>query len=114
MMTTVQPSQDIAFQDSIIIRALSSITAQQAETIAQAVQAKCLNWGVQTTDDYDGYLSIIVEPVVHSDKQKAFFVSGTAQHLKLFDTYKDNMMSVATFNDVEELSARLLDLIGQQ
>lgn len=114
MMTTVQPSRDIAHHDSIIIRALSSITVQQAEMIARAVQAEGRAWGVQASDDYDGYLSIIVEPVVHSDKQKAFFVAGTAQHFELFETYEDNMMSVATFNDVEELSARLLDLIDQQ
>lgn len=114
MTTTVQPSRDIAHQDSIVIRALSSITSQQAESIAQAIQAEYRAWGVQTGDDYDGYLSIIVEPIIHSDKQKSFFVAGTAQHLKLFEVCDDNMMSVATFNDVEELSARLLDLIGQQ
>lgn len=97
-----------------MVRALSSITPGQAQTIIQAIQADSRIWEVQTIDDYDGYLSILVEPNVSGNKQKAFFVSGTAQHLELFETYDDDLTSVASFNDIEDLSARLMHLITQQ
>ena len=113
-MTTVQLFWDIANEYFIIVRALRSITAQQAEKITQAVQACDRAWEVQTIDDYDGYLSIFVEPIVQSDKQKSFFISGTAERLELFDAQGDNLVAIASFNDVEAISARLLILIAQQ
>ncbi len=69
---------------------------------------------MQTTDDYDGYLSILIAPSVSDDKQKAFFISGTAQSLELFEAHDDNLISVAVFDHAERLSAQLLGLIGQQ
>ena len=114
MMTTSQPPRGAANQHLAPIRALGSITSQQADIIVQAVQASGLPWTVQTVDDYDGYLSILVEPIVHGDSQKSFFIAGTTQKLELFEAYEDDMMSVASFSDVEAISARLLDLIGQQ
>ncbi len=93
------------------MRALSSITFRQAETIAQAVQASSQAWDVQTMDDYDGYLSILIEPSV-SDEHPAFVISGTTQHFKLFSLRDDDMGLVADFNDVEDLLPRLLRLIN--
>ncbi len=113
MMTTSQPPRDASSQASVTIRALSSITSEQADTIVRAVQASGSAWTVQTTDDYDGYLSILVEPIVQHDEQKSFFISGTAQHLELFEACDDDMTSVASFSDVEAVSARLLDLIAR-
>ena len=114
MMTASQPPRDAANQVLVTIRALSSITSQQAGIIEQAVQASGLAWTVQTTDDYDGYLSILVEPLVHDDKQKSFFIAGTAEHLELFEVQDDNSVALASFSDVEAILARLLDLIAQQ
>ena len=91
MMTTVQLFWDIANEYFIIVRALRSITAQQAEKITQAVQACDRAWEVQTIDD-----------------------SGTAERLELFDAQGDNLVAIASFNDVEAISARLLILIAQQ
>ncbi len=87
---------------------------QQAGTITQAVRACGDVWDVQAIDDYDGYLSILIEPTVRSDEQKAFFISGTAQRLELFEAHDDNLIPVADFSDVERLSIQLLDLIDQQ
>ncbi len=113
MMTTTQPYRNAAIHDSVTIRALSSITSQQAKAITQAVLAYGDAWDVQTIDDYDGYLSILIEPTVRSDEQKAFFISGTAQRLELFETQDDNLVPVADFSDVEDLSVKLRDLITQ-
>ena len=113
MMTASQPPRDAANPHLATIRALSSITPQQADIIARAVQASGLAWKTQTTDDYDGYLSILVEPLTPNDKQSFFFISGTTQHLELFEACDDDMTSVASFSDVEAVSARLLDLIAR-
>ena len=108
MVTASQPPRDAANQVSVTIRALSSITSQQAGIIAQAVQSSGLAWTVQTTNDYNGYLSILVEPLVHDDKQKSFFIAGTAQHLELFEAQGDNSVALASFSDFGAISARLL------
>ena len=100
--------------DSATIRALSSITSDQVEIIVQAVGATGLGWDVQTTDDYDGYLSILIASTASADKKTSFFVAGTMQRLKLFKAYDDNIRLVASFNDLEDLTVVLLDLIARQ
>lgn len=114
MMTKSQPPRDAANQVSVTIRALSSITSQQGDTITKAIRASGLAWTVQTTDDYDGYLSILVEPTIHGGEQKSFFISGTAHHLELFEAQNDNLIALANFTTIEAILARLLDLIAQQ
>jgi hypothetical protein len=114
MMTKDKPVRDLNLNSSTTIRALSSITLDQAEIIVQAVRATGLNWDVQTTDDYDGYLSILVTPSISADKETTFFVAGTAQRLELFKAYDDTMTLVASFNDAEDLSVVLLDIIARQ
>jgi len=100
--------------ESATIRALSSITPAQAEIIVRAVRTTGPGWDVQTADDYDGYLSILIAPDVSADKQTSFFVAGTARRLELFEACDDSMTSLASFNDVEDLSAALLDRIARQ
>ncbi len=101
-------------QTLVTIRALSSLTSSDVDMLSCAVNRLTTGWMVQTCDDYDGYLSILIEPTVHDDKQKAFFISGTAQHLELFEVHDDNLIPVADFSDVEGLSVQLLDLIARQ
>ena len=114
MMIIAQPSPDTVDQNTLTIRALSSITLGQADIIAQAVHAGAPSWAVQTTDDYDGYLSILIKPRVGHDKQQAFYIAGTAQLLELFETLDDDMTLITSFTGAADLSARLLDLITQQ
>lgn len=113
MMTKDKPVRDLNLNSSTI-RALSSITLDQTEIIVQAVRATGRGWDVQTTDDYDGYLSIMVTPSISADKETTFFVAGTAQRLELFKAYDDTMTSVASFNDAKDLSLVLLDIIARQ
>ena len=100
--------------ESATIRALNSITSAQAEIIVQAICATGPGWDVQTADDYDGYLSILIAPDVSADKQTSFFVAGTVQRLELFEAHDDNMTSLASFNDAEGLSVALLNFIARQ
>ena len=112
-MTKDEPARDQNVELATI-RALSSITSEQAEIITQAVRATGPGWDVQTADDYDGYLSILIAPDISADKQTSFFVAGTAQRLELFEACDDNMTSLASFNDVEGLSVALLNFITRQ
>jgi hypothetical protein len=114
MMTASQPPRDVAHQHSVTIRALSSITPQQANIIVQAVRASGLDWVAQTTDDYDGYLSILVEPAAPDDNQKSYFISGTTQKFELFETQDDNLVALASCSDVTEISTILFNLIAQR
>ena len=113
MMTKDKPVRDLNLS-STTIHALISITLDQAEIIVQAVRAAGLGWDVQTTYDYDGYLSILVTRSISADKDTTFFVAGTAHRLELFKAYGDTMTSVASFNDAEDLSVVLLDIIARQ
>ena len=110
-MTTIQPPSNSTNQDAIIIRALSSITPQQAATIKQAVQASSPAWEVMTADDYDGYLSILLQPSVSTDQQTSFFISGTARCLELSEANGDDLTTVATFSSAEALAMRLSQFI---
>ena len=112
MIVNTTPSQDTVNQGSIIIRALSSITLEQADTITQAVRASGQSWNIETFDDYDGYLSILLEPSLDDDRVPAFFIGGTAQHLELFEVHGDDILAIASFSQAVQLSARLSSLIG--
>ncbi len=112
MMTTDLPRRDAFNRDSITIRALSSITVQQADTIAQAVNTIAQDWEVLTMNDYDGYLSILIEPMGGNDEQNSFFVSGTSKRLELSETEADHISAIATYSDVQGLLAGLLGLLA--
>lgn len=113
MMTHEKPIRD-ANVDATVIRALSSITYEQADTIARVVEAVGPGWEVQATDDYDGYRSILIAPNASDDRKNSFFVAGTAERLELFEAYDDDMASLGCFDDTEALSERLIDIIGQK
>lgn len=111
MVTTAQLSQnDVGF---VPVRALSSITPQQAEITAQTVHASGQAWHVQAFDDYDGYLSILIKPSSSDNEQEAFLISGTSQHLELFKIHDEDLLfSLASFSNASDLSDTLLDLIA--
>jgi hypothetical protein len=114
MMTKNQPPRTAIDQDRAIVRALSSITPQQADTIVQAMRGVEPTWEVQTFDDYDGYRSLLIEPTFQGDKQNAFFITGTAKRLELCEAHGDDLTPLADFSNVDDLSARLFNLISQQ
>ena len=111
MINTSQLSKAACNQDHIVVRALSSITAEQADTIALIVHASGQAWDVLAVDDYDGYCSILIEPTIHSDEQKNFFISGTVQRLELFEAQDDDLALLDTFAGTEMLGARLSRLL---
>ena len=111
MINAFQLSLAAFNQDHVVVRALSSITSEQADTIAQIVHASGQSWDVHTVDDYDGYQSILIEPAIRSNEQKALFISGTAQRLELFEAQDDDLALIGTFAGTEMLGARLAGLL---
>lgn len=112
MITSTQLSHAACNQDHIVVRALSSITVEQADAIALVVHTSAQDWDVQTVDDYDGYRSILIELTIRSDEQKALFISGTAKRLELFKAQDDDLTLIGTFAGTQVLGARLIQLLG--
>ena len=109
-MDTSQLYQDLD-QGPVTIRALHSLTQQQAAIIAHAVAAVAPHWTVQTCDDYDGYLSIMVEPAGPSPEQPAYYISGTIGRIELAEAQGDDLNTIACFHDVRELATRLAEIL---
>ena len=114
MINTIQMPRAAYDQNLVVIRALSSITSEQAGTIAQVVRASAQLWDIQAVDDYDGYLSILIEPFVSGDEQKPLFISGTAQNLELFEAQDDDLTLINAFYGMESLVAQLNGLLNRK
>lgn len=114
MITMTHPTHSAVTRDQAIVRALNSITSMQAGIITGIAQTSGQDWDVQAVDDYDGYRFILLETTIDSDKQKAFFIAGTAQRLELFETHDNRMALIGTFTDVAGLGVQLTGLVGLQ
>jgi len=91
---------------------LSSITPQQAETIIRAIQTGSYDCDVQTFDDYNGYLSVLIEPRTLGNDIPAYFITGTKQHLELLKAHNDDLTPIAAFSDIGDLSAELMGFMA--
>ena len=110
-MAIAQLVRNTVTQEEATLRALSSITPQQAETLIRALQAGSHAWDVRTIDDYDGYMSVLIEPKTLGGDMPAYFVAGTKQHLELLKAHNDDLTPIAVFSDIGELSAELMGFI---
>ena len=110
-MAIAQLVRNTATQDEAVVRALSSITPQQAETLAQALQASSYAWDVQTIDDYDGYMSVLIEPRTLGNDMPAYFIAGTKEHLELLKAHNDDLTRIAIFSAIGDLSAELMGFV---
>jgi hypothetical protein len=87
-------------QTLVTIRALSSLTSQNAHTIARTIAALDDGWSVQTWDDYDGYLSILIEPPDQATAQPSYVISGTIQRIELAKLRGDELITLGAFDSV--------------
>lgn len=95
-----------------LLPALTSITSQQMDTVADIARASGQEWDVQAVDDYDGYRFILLETVGQGDEQKSFFVAGTAQRLELFESKDESLALIGAFSDMKTLKTCLSGLLG--
>ena len=109
-MHTHQLDQDLD-QGPVMVRALHSLTQQQAAIITRAVAAAAPHWSVQTCDDYDGYLSIMVELVGPGPEQPAYYISGTIGRIELAEVRQDALSTLACFSNVNEVATRLTKIL---
>ena len=111
-MSIAQLVRNTATQDEAVVRAQSSITPQQTETLVPALQASSYAWGVQTIDDYDGYMSVLIEPRTLGNDMPAYFIAGTKNHLGLLKAHKDDLPPIAIFSAIGDLSAELMGFVA--
>ena len=109
-MHTHQLGQDLD-QGPMIVRALSSITRQQAAVITQAAAACGPDWIVQTCNDYDGYLSIMIEPADRSSKQSDYYISGTASRIELAEIQNESLNALERHHDAAKIATRLAEIL---
>ncbi len=109
MRDTNQLDRDLD-RGSVTVRALSSITQQQIDDVAQAIATCAPSWTVQTCDDYDGYLSLLIEPAGQQERP-AYYVSGTRNRIELAVASHDDLNTIARFSRTSKLVNQLATLL---
>ena len=100
-------------QAPVVVRALHSLTAQNADTIGRTIAELDRGWAVQTWDDYDGYLSILIEPVDQDAAQPSYSISGTVKRIELAKLCGDEMITLGAFT-VQTVADQLVRILQAQ
>jgi len=91
-----------------VIRALSSLTHEHANQIAEAVAAGAPEWEVDRLDDYNGYLAVLVSLADDMDAQPSYLISGTVQRVELSEVRGDTLRELGPFDSLEQAIDALL------
>lgn len=94
-----------------IIRALRSLTLRDADLIAQALGATGNGWSVQTYDECEGYLSILVEPKDGTVGQPSYLISGPVNRIELALVSDDNLRTLGCFQNLAIAAEELIQLL---
>lgn len=96
-------------QGPVIIRRLRSISPAQADIVAQAVATVAAEWRVESHDDYDGYLSIVIS----SDDEDAptFAISGRTNAIELCEMRDDALQARGCFCAMDDTAGALIGLM---
>ena len=102
-------------QNFALVRAFRSLRVGDADIIAKVVDAFGDTWSVQTGDDYDGYLFMLIEPSDDKDEQLPnYMVTGQIGQIELAMVDGDDCRTLGRFEDIygltAELTFRLLDV----
>lgn len=94
--------------DQALMRAFRSIRGADAEIIARVADRFGGAWAVQTCDDYDGYLFVLIEPAGDSAKQSpSYMVSGQTGQLELAMVDHDDCRTLGRFSNIDEVASAL-------
>jgi hypothetical protein len=96
-----------------VIRALSSLTHDHANQIAQAVAAGAPDWEIDRLDDPNGYLAIFVSLKDDMDARPTYWISGTAQRIELSEHHSDTLRELGPFDSPEQAIDALLVALKQ-
>ena len=94
-----------------VIRALSSLTHDQADKIADAVAASAPDWEVDRVHEPDGYVAVFVSLKDDMDARATYWISGTARRIELSEVHGDTLRELGPFDSLEQaIDALLLTL----
>ena len=92
----------------VAIRALNSLSRRHVEAISAVT---CNGWTIQTIDDYEGHLSMVVEPSEPTSNKPSYLISGTIQEIELEEFHDEELTAILKAADItgitNELSRRL-------
>ena len=95
-------------QNSAIIRPLDSLWAGDVYLISKLVETTDERWSVQTGDDYDGYLFMLIEPTSEiAECQPSYLISGKTGRLELAAIHGDECKTLGRFCEVDNLVSDL-------
>ena len=105
-MTHNKPTQfDLDLQHGpAVIRALSSLSSSHVEAMT-AVAGDL--WAVQIANDYDGYLSIIVEPTDPTSDRPSYLISGTVQQIELAEVRNEALTTLLAATEIDAIASEL-------
>ncbi len=95
-------------QNTTLVRALRSLSISDAEIVAKKVNAVGGNWSIQTVDDYEGYLFMLIEPAPESaGRLSSYIVSGKCGQSELAIIDGDLCQTLSRFSNIDSLAAEL-------
>lgn len=111
-MIKARPADQQLDMGPVTIRALRSLTKSHMESVARAVAALPTEWSLDVHDDYEGYLSVIIEPAGHGSA--TFLLSGTTEQIDVCKLDRDDqMLNCGSFNTIGAATAQLQTLLTQ-
>ena len=95
----------------VTIWALRSLTKSHMDHVTKAVGALPAAWFLDIHDDYDGYLSAIIEPADQSSA--TFLLSGTIERIEISMMDRDDriLTCCGSFTTIEAAIAELQTLL---
>ena len=67
---------------------------------------------MQTCDDYDGYLSILIEPAGHSPERTTYYISGTTSWIELAEIHDESLTTLGLHQNAAELAIILSNVLS--
>lgn len=98
-----------------LIRALGSLTREDAETVERAVRDLAGAWSIEFHDDYEGYLSLLILPLLPAADNDApgFLVSGRTGAVEVAELRGDGFQTLGCYASASEAAAALRRSCGQ-
>ena len=91
-----------------VIRALSSLTHDHADKIAESVAAGAPDWDVDRVHEPDGYVAVFVSLKDDMDARATYWISGTAGRIELSEVHGDTLRELGPFDSLEQAIETLL------
>ena len=112
-MNTSQPNRlHHLEQGPVTIRALRSLTRQQADVVNQIVTKIAGQWAIEFHDDYEGYLSILVLSAEPGREGPVYIVSGTNSRIEVSVMDEDTLRDVGCYQCMNQAAARLSEVLA--